>query len=313
MIWSEFKTAVRVYLVAHNRRQGVQTLIDSLIQAGAIDLQQAIPYYQTGHSDIYQASDLSADGYASSGNLPAGKIERARIVKFDPDQALMLVGVYLGLDQVPWSEYLRMRGGEFEFCAGKIAIDPTRRRFAFVPGLNDASRLVIDWSGVKVDFDDADPVPFDEAFAQAVGEYVLAHLTRDLDKDPGSYEVLFRSFRRKKTLLHSAALEKLRIADMTPDSNLDGDESLTSDGSFTVESSNAGFLFRPSITSLTGAGVTTLEGSPQALLAAGTVYMLIIGGLVQYWRLVAGDAATDVNAGLVRPADFNGRMWSQIL
>lgn len=313
MIWSEFKTAVRVHLPAHNRRQGIQTLIDTLIVAGSVDLQQAVSFYRTGHSDIYDISDLAVDGHATSGTLPAGKIERARIVKFDTTQSLLLTGIYLGLKQVGWEEYLRMRGGEYEFSAGKIAVDPVRRRFAFVPGLNDESRLVIDWNGVKIDFADADPVPFDEAFVQAVGEYVLARLARDIDHDLAAYDMLMRSFRRLKRLLASEALDRARLGDMSPDSNLDGDETLTSDGASTAQAGTGSFFFRPGITSLTGAGVTTLEGTPQTLLAANTVFMLIIGGIVQYWKLEAGDAATNVNSGLVRPADFNGRMWNQVL
>ena len=43
---------------------------------------------------------------------------------------------------------------------------------------------------------------------------------------------------------------------------------------------------------------------------------MVISGVAQYWRLVAGTDATDLNNGFIRPIDYNtstnARVWSQL-
>lgn len=312
MLWSAFNTKVREFLPAHNRRQGIQTMIDTLIKAGAADVQRSIPFYQTGHSDIYEPADVTTDGYASIGDLPAGKIQRARLAKYDPDNELLYRGVYLGLEQVSWEYNLLMRGGELSAYAGRIAIEPVTRKFCVVPAINTASRLILDWNGVKTDFANDDVTPFDDEVAQAVADFVLARVTRQVDRDfnlANSYEGSFRLLKRK---LDSEARDRVRIGNMKPGSQLNGDETLTTDSVAAVIMSGD-FLYQPTITALTGGGGNTLQSRPQNAVTTGTLWAFTIDSAFHVWKLVVGDVATDVDSGYVRPDDYNARVWERIL
>lgn len=311
MLWSAFKALVRTHMPAHGRRAGIQSMIDQLILSGVEDIQRACEFYQAGHVNIYGAGDLSVDGFASTGPLPAGQIIRARIVKYDTVAGELLPAIYLGLSQAPWSAYANMRDGELAACIGLIAIDPVTRRFGFVPGLNVESRLVFEWSGVKSDFNDADPVPFDNLVAMAVADFVLARVVRQVDRDLGMAQSYQGSFIGAKRHIISDALDRVRLKEMDGSSNLSGSEDLTS-GVFPTTPLGATFTFMPTIVSILGADATSLQGITSSGLATGVVYLFIIGDDVQYWRLAVGSQATDVNAGYVRPVDYTTRVWIRI-
>jgi hypothetical protein len=311
VLWSEFNTAVRNFLPAHGRRQGIQTFIDTLIKAGVADVQQSVEFYQTGHQDIIGPDLVTTDGYASIGDLPAGQIQTARMAKYDPEAELLRRGIYLGLKQIGWENNLRMRGGELAAYVGRIAIDRVNRKYCVVPAINANSRLVLEWNGVKRDFGNDDETPFDDDVAEAVADFVLSRVSRQIDRDLNLANSYAGSYVLKKRKLVSEALERSRVAKFSG-SQLDGDDSLSTDVGVVVITSDT-FMFQPTITDYLGSGGNTLQSRPQNTVTTGTVWMIIVNDRSSTWRLTEIDQASNVDSGYVRPDDFNGRTWVRVL
>ena len=193
MIWSAFNTEVRKHLTAYNRVQGIQTWMDLLIKAGAADVQRAVEFYQTGNTSTFTAAQLTADGYAQTGVMPAGTISAARIQGATESNPVF---------QASWALMRDMREGTLS-ANPIIAVDATGRKFALYPALNSESSLVLEWTGVKYEYADADTVPFDAAFVQAVAEYVMARCVRQVDHDVGLSQSYLASFALLKRQLVS--------------------------------------------------------------------------------------------------------------
>ena len=285
LTWEQFNTQVRLYIHNYNHVPDVQALIDALIASGVEDLQRSIVSYQTGHSDTYASASLTSQGFAQIGALPAGRVRSARMVKYDTADYLLRPNIFRPLQQVAWKHIHAMRGGEFAAFSGSIALDPVNRQFAISPPLNSETRLVIDWVGVKSAFQAADVTPFDAQAAEAVGLYVLAKITRVVDRDAaqsGSYTQSYSLLKRQ--LLSQARWEA--VIDKLPDAQLDGDDTYaTSTSDILMEL----FTYRPDLTALDTGAVNSLDSITTAeVVLTGTVLFLVISGVPQYWRLVLG-------------------------
>jgi hypothetical protein len=183
MTWAEFNTAVRVHLTTHNRRQGIQTHIDTLIKAGVGDLQSAVVSLRTGHSTGYPPSDFTADGYAGLATCPAGHvISRAYARDVGDTVPLYDFDIVNSL-----TDERNMVSGDVADGVALIAIRSNRGEFRVVPNPQEyGAEVVLVSNGKKTDFADADAVPvsWDESVVQATADFVLARLSRtvgDLD------------------------------------------------------------------------------------------------------------------------------------
>lgn len=200
LTWAQFKIEVRIYLHLYNEVCNVQTLIDRIIPAGAADIQRGIEFYRTGHTNTFALADVTVDGFANRLTAPSGKIDSARLVKYDTVATALVPEVFRSLEQVPWTEFQAMRAGLVDASVGRMAINPATRVFAFTPGLNAETRLVLEWTGVKTDFADDDVTPFDARMAEAVAYFTLARVSRVTDKDMqqhATYEREYLNLKRK--------------------------------------------------------------------------------------------------------------------
>lgn len=315
LTWLQFKNAVKVYLHTYVDVPDIQTLIDASIAQGAADVQRVVRKYQTNHTDTYGYGDLTSTGFTYTATLPNGKITSARLVKYDTEAEVVRPNVFRTLKQIGWENFPAMRGGERSYCEGTIAINPVTRQFAISPGINSESRLYLEWDGIKTDFDDGDLTPFDERMVEVVADFVLHRIKRTVDKDIAlirSYEQSYIVGKRK--LLSDSNWEQ--VIESNVKSQLDGDEDYEgSGGSGSVMAPL--FYFRPDITALTGGTATDFDSVVTATgMATDTTFFLIIGGVQQYWRLIAGTDATDIDAGFVRPLDYHGttnaRVWQRL-
>ena len=181
----------------HNRRHGIQTLIDRLMRAAVADLQRLIPYYQTDHVDLVSAATLTARGYCSAGVFPEGEVNAVRVIKLNgatPDYAN-----FRELTELPWASRWDAIAGSLAYPTSGILIDPRVREYLVLPALTSTEVLEISWLGIKRDFADAEETPFDEDEADAVADYVKARIARQIDNDlqmAGSYENSYRSARK---------------------------------------------------------------------------------------------------------------------
>lgn len=212
MLWSDFKAAVRVNMTSYASIQGIQSWIDSLIVGGAVDIQKSISEYQGGHEQVLAATDLVSDGYAMRGTVPNGHWTGARVVKWDLTENALDRSNYNVCHQVSWRMAHDMRSGLVDDGITRLAVEPMRGQFLITPPLNDETRLVLEWEGVKRSFADNDETKFDEEVALAVADYVLQFVVRRVDHDINEAATYGRSYMIAKRKLLSAAVERGLLA-----------------------------------------------------------------------------------------------------
>lgn len=209
MTWSEFNTAVRVHLVAHNRRQGIQTLIDSLIKAGVWDLQASIPHYAGVVKRSFASGSLRPNGFVAQGTLPSGVKVLDVYVQDGTDETLR--ARYNIVDSI--EELSRMETGEAGAYTYRFYYDPRTGVFTVSPKPSDSgSVLKLEYSGKRLDFDNDDDVLFDEKTAEAVGNFVNARLALQVDREGGLASAFNSLYVANKRKLHS----ELNAAQLTP-------------------------------------------------------------------------------------------------
>lgn len=198
MTWEEFSTVVKDFLSVHKRRHGVQALIDRWIVAGVVDIQRFVEYFQAGNVNHYLPGDLTTNGYVQKGDMPDGVVTGFRIIKVD--EAGMPLACNGGpLRQLSWSAVQAGACGLLDSETLGVAVGPRAREFYIIPKLDTGEALQVHWRGVKRAYAPTDTVDFTETVAQAVGEYVLARVSRLVDKDlplAQSFEASYKSLRR---------------------------------------------------------------------------------------------------------------------
>lgn len=61
----------------------------------------------------------------------------------------------------------------------------------------------------------------------------------------------------------------------------------------------------PLVTGYTGGGTTKADGTATVGAALNSLFVFVIGGVMSVWRLETGTAATDTDAGVIRPVDYD--------
>lgn len=199
MTWSEFNSLVRVHLVAHNRRQGIQTLVDTLIKASAWDLQASVPSYVAPVRRVFPATALRVRGYAAGGSLPVG----ARVLHvYLEDPATK--------DQTPLSvvsdtgQLVAMESGATGAKETLFLYNPGAGAFFVSPSPRDnGAQVVVTFQSKLTNFENDDEVPFDEPAAEAVGHFVNARLALQVDKDLAAAQMYAGAYAVLKRKLHS--------------------------------------------------------------------------------------------------------------
>ena len=179
MTWLEFNTLVRVHLVNHNRRQGIQTLIDTLIKAAVLDLQSAIPELRLNQTSKFTSATLLEQDTVSIGSLCPGSKPRRVFVREIADPS--------NTDDVVFFDERhadKLDTGAVAQSPRLFIYNPVTGMFKLSPALSlDSSELVIIWDGSRSDFVNTDEVGFDSTVAEVVSEYVLRKLSLDVDRD----------------------------------------------------------------------------------------------------------------------------------
>lgn len=198
MTWDEFNTAVRVHTVTHNRRQGVQDMIDSLIKSGAWDLQDTIPFYADAVTRTVTPGDLTASGdYAATGTLSPGS-RVLSVYAVDPEDSNGKAS--FEILTMP-KDFVRLQSGLEAGSRHLFYYDSKTGAFYVTPSpIEDESNLEISFTAAKIDFEDDDDVPFDHRAAEAVGYMINSRMSLNVDKDPQTaayYEKLYVQTKRK--------------------------------------------------------------------------------------------------------------------
>ena len=218
MNWSDFSSLVRTHLHIHNRRQGIQTLIETLIQAAMLDLQSSIPELRLRSTTVFTVPDLSGafvspdtgffyvsgpvsvvsddTAYAQTGVLPVGhKVTRA-YARLASDHSQTDDYEFFDLRKID-----QIQTGVLVQSPRRFVHDPANGRFFISPPISDDdSELVVLHEGYKSDFQPSDEIPVDAFAAATVAEFVLIKLSMDVDRDPQAAQIhrqLYLSGKRK--------------------------------------------------------------------------------------------------------------------
>ena len=198
--WHDFVEGVREYLTVDGVRKGslTQRLIERLAKAAVLDLQSSIPSLKVHLEKGFLEEELvgvkqygvdasSGDFVASASTVLTVHIEsatgRRQLELTSPSNS----------DRLP-------RKGHSHFQCGVISF--TDCKFEVVPPLKTGEKLLIRYRQEVSEFNPNDKVPYDERCTKLVGEYVKAHLSREIDKDLNLYNSYFQGYLREKALYY---------------------------------------------------------------------------------------------------------------
>lgn len=210
MNWATFKNLVRGYLSIHSNRQGTQDTIDKWIRSAAVDLQRLIPALQAGHVNVFELSDFVVEGEALSTPLPAGTIQSVELFDYDAAASDLDFTTQQVLQQLPTGARNAARLGE----AGLgFIIDVPAQKLTVTPAITAEQRITIRHNGVKSSFADVDilPTAFDEDAANVIAYYVLAHISRLVDRDDAAAQSFNQSYMGARQALHAQWNERRHV------------------------------------------------------------------------------------------------------
>lgn len=186
MTYLQFKTYVLEHLSVDAARRGLDDFRARMIKNAVVELQRYIVAYRNGHTTSYQVADLLAEEYGMIGNMPDGGIPEAfYIISTELDTAGDAHPYCRRnrLDFVAWDDR------QVLLCSGcdrrlyGYAMSENGRQFVIHPALNADTYLLLVWDGIKINFADADVVPWPEAASEPVAAYVKWRIALEIDKN----------------------------------------------------------------------------------------------------------------------------------
>lgn len=199
MKWLDFNTAVRVYLPSHNRRQGIQPLINALITAGTWDLCAAVPQLRSTATREILPADFTASGsgYSALTSIDA----QSRILDVycyhpdEPDEHFPFEIATTALDDS------KMETGRVSMTPRFLHYTPKSGVIRVTPSpIEDGTTLVVEFDNARIDYEDTDDVPFDEKCAEAVAYFVAMRLAVQVDhslEQAATFRALYIDNKRK--------------------------------------------------------------------------------------------------------------------
>lgn len=299
MTWGDFQDIVDEMLTVDANRRGTEALRARAAKNCAADLQRYIRGFRVGHTTTFLAADLTLFTKAMLGALPAGALPEAlyivstKVVDGEPVDANCRRN---RLDFWPWMDRNHLICGSCNERQYLYSIAPYGNQFLIHPILNDETKLVLVWEGIKSDFQDSDEVPFPEDAAEAFAAYIKSRIYSVVDRNPATSQVEMLEYRRLRLALFRDFNEKLD-AEKKDQEYLEGDTPPVPD---------------PSITSW-----EELAAIPTTNLVVPVIKFWLEAATMLYRVTVlkAGTDATDTANGIQRPADYNGatnaKVWYQ--
>lgn len=294
MNWASYVAIVLEHLTVDADRRGIESFRTRMIRNSVVDLQRFIRAYRQGHTTTYQAANLDEREYGMIGNLPVGAIPEAFYTLSnvpDEDDVTHPTCQRNRMDFWPWVARKTLLCSACDPRLYAYTISPYSRQFVIHPVLNDETELLLVWEGLKMDFDDADEVPWPEEAAEASAAYVKWRILLEVDKN-----VQLANEQQKIWL--SKRLSLFRDEQEKQDAEKPDEEYDVSIAPIPAPTSDSGV--DPYVTSeaLLAAVVTVGQAVPivKVWVDSGT-------GLTQVWRLLAGTGVA-APGSVVIPNDY---------
>lgn len=217
------------------------------------------------------------------------------------------------LDIWPWANRQEMICGAAGKRAYLYTISPFSKQFLIHPKLNEATKLLLVWDGLKMDFVDTDNVPFPEQAAEAVAAYMKWKILLEVDKRLDLAREQYGIYVQKRLALFREQQES-QEADGQDEEY--GGQSSVPDSITAFGAQDIPFL--RSVTQLSGTvgDLTALNAVATAELSVPFAVEVMIAGVIERWVLIASVVADDPTNGFLRPLDFNattnGKVWVKL-
>lgn len=187
MTWEEFMVLVNEHLGVDANRRGTENLRNRAARDAVLDLQRFIRAFRQGHRTNFLVADLTTVTKAHLGALPTGAKPKAFYIistgDSDGDGETDDPNCKRNrLERVAWEDRRHMICGRVGCRKYLYAISPFSKQFLVHPLINDETKLLLVWDGLKMDFDDADEVHFPIQAAEAVGAYIKWKVLLNVDK-----------------------------------------------------------------------------------------------------------------------------------
>jgi hypothetical protein len=312
--WLQFVAIVKEHLTVDANRRGIETYVLRNIKNAVVDLQRFIIPYRDGHTSLYTEFELDEHGAAQLGELPAGAKPKA-----------IYFQTTLGgadneckrnrMDWFDWINRQKLICGDYRCNPGAYfyAIGPMGKKFMTYPKVSadQMTSILVVWEGLKIEFDDADIVPWPDDAAEAVAFYVKAQINLNVNGNPQLAQINQALYVSKRLALWRDANEAL-VAN-------EPDEEYTVDvpvPPVLPQFSPEDVKFLRTIATIEGAGVTAMVNIPTTTFTLPFAIMIQTSDYfplqAKVWVLKTGSDAHSPGDGIVRPADFNAgspRTW----
>jgi hypothetical protein len=202
------------------------------IRQAVLDLSNYIPEFNRNHETLYYNQDFVADGQAHVGALPPlSKLTGAWLYSQDRQRRFPVV-------EIAWERRfsLAMNGGGDKLdhgCTvmtaaslgamemmdavvkslpgqhvGVIALSPKHEQFYVFPKIDGEWVLSLFWDGQKLDYREAELVPFEEEAAFAVALWVQGQFASYIDHDYARAAACLQQYNLKRNNLYLRTKEK---------------------------------------------------------------------------------------------------------
>lgn len=210
--WAQFMATVDEHLSVDANRRGLEDFRERTMRNAVVDLQRHIKAYQVGHTTTYAVANLDTIENAMLGNLPAGAIPSAFYIystETDDDGDQHTDCWRNRLDLWDWKDRQHLICNSCDIRLYAYAISPQGTEFMIHPILNADTRLLLVWRGLKINFVDADVVPWPEEAAEAVAAYVKWRILLEIDKNPSLAQQQYAIFKNARSDLYLDERAKL--------------------------------------------------------------------------------------------------------
>jgi hypothetical protein len=212
MTWAQYMAVVDEHLTVDANRRGLEDFRERMMRNAVVDMQRFIRAYQVGHTTTYESTDLDEIEYAMLGNLPDGAIPSAFYIystEVDDDGVAHPDCNRNRLDFWKWENRQQIICDACNDRLYAYALSPQGKTFIIRPVLNADTKLLLVWQGLKMDFDDADTVPFPEQSAEATAAYVKWRILLEVDKNPQLAQTQYAIYKQKLGMLYLEEKDKV--------------------------------------------------------------------------------------------------------
>jgi tartrate-resistant acid phosphatase type 5 len=226
---SELKTKLRADTHPQDLPENLVGPYDRIVAEGLTILQKWVDCLQQNNTQLYKHCSTYWDCNATVVEAPKGRIKRVYTVQSDQNcdkvyyrqisyARLLCLAKDYGLTEPPDQTGAPTLESPFYYANDSTDRTWGRSRYGFYaiqrgrlyvfPYIHSSETVVVEWDGMKRDWQDADLVSADPEFYRAIKLYVAKEMARDYDNDTNRYQTMTLEYREAlRDLIHECREE----------------------------------------------------------------------------------------------------------